>query len=106
MQRVWPTAFRLPGLSLPLAFPAVTGLGFPMAPVVKGNASLEAALKQGTTHWKNYYGERLVIKMYEEIAHRKWKNTARCLSQLIIHYPERLTRKVLGTNRHNGHTIP
>ena len=74
-------------------------------PVVKGDASLEAALKRGTTHWKNYYGERLVIKMYEDVARRKWRNTARCLSQLIIHYPERLTRKVLGTTRNNGHTM-
>ncbi|HJR77622.1 MAG TPA: glycosyltransferase [Nitrospiraceae bacterium] len=75
-------------------------------PVVRGDASLEAALKRGTTHWKNYYGERLVIKLYEDVARRKWKNTARGISQLLIHYPERLTRKVLGSNRINGHKLP
>lgn len=75
-------------------------------PVVKGDASLEAALKRGTTYWKNYYGERLVMKMYEDVARRKWKNTARCLSQLLIHYPERLTRKVFGSSRSNGHYAP
>jgi glycosyltransferase involved in cell wall biosynthesis len=74
-------------------------------PVVKGDALLEAALKRGTMHWKNYYGEKLVIKMYEDVARRRWKNTARCLSQLLIHYPERLTRKVFGRSRSNGHTI-
>ena len=75
-------------------------------PVVKGDASLEAALRRGTTYWKNYYGERLVIKMYEDVARRKWKNTARCLSQLLIHYPERLTRKVFGRSRSNAHKVP
>lgn len=75
-------------------------------PVVKGNASLEAALKRGKIHWKNYYGERLVIKMYENAARREWKSTAHCLSQLIINYPERLTRKMLGSRRMNGHGVP
>lgn len=75
-------------------------------PIVKGNASLEAALERGRTHWKDYYGERLVIKMYEDVARRKWKNTARSLSQLIINYPERLTRKILRSTRTNGHRVP
>jgi hypothetical protein len=75
-------------------------------PIVKGNASLEAALKRGRVHWKDYYGERLVIKMYEDAARREWRNTARSLSQLIINYPERLTRKVLRSTRVNGHRVP
>ena len=75
-------------------------------PVVKGDALLEAALKRGTAYWKNYYGERLVIKMYEHVAGRRWKNTARCFSQLLFHYPERLTRKVFGGSRVDGYRLP
>ncbi|WP_447599244.1 glycosyltransferase [Nitrospira sp. Nam80] len=69
------------------------------APVVKGNPFLEAALKRGRTHWKNYYGERLVIRIYEDAERRKWRSTARYLSQLLLNYPERLTRRILKNGR-------
>jgi glycosyltransferase involved in cell wall biosynthesis len=65
------------------------------APVVKGNPFLEAALKRGKTHWKDYYGERLVIRIYENAERRKWRSMVRYLSQLILNYPERLTRPIL-----------
>ena len=63
-------------------------------PLVRGKAPLEAALMRGQTHWKNYYGEQLVIKIYEYAALRRWKHTARCFLQLVMHYPERITRKL------------
>lgn len=74
--------------------------------IVRGNVPLEAALTRGRIHWKNYYGEQLVIKIYEHAALRKWKNTARCLLQLVINYPERITRTILRNRlKNNGHIV-
>ncbi len=75
-------------------------------PIVKGNAFLEAALKRGRSHWKNYYGERLVIRIYESAAGRRWRSTVHNLSLLILNYPERLTRKVLKSTRRNSYPMP
>src|SRR4051794_21983741 len=40
MQRVWPIAFHLSGLSRPLAFPAAIGAGFPITPLLRSNADM------------------------------------------------------------------
>ncbi|MGE0276706.1 MAG: glycosyltransferase family 2 protein [Nitrospiraceae bacterium] len=76
------------------------------APVVKGNPFLEAALKRGKTHWKDYYGERLVLRIYENAERRKWRSMVRYLSQLILNYPERLTRTLLKNGPKQGPGMP
>lgn len=47
MHRVWPLVFRLPGMSLPLPSPAVTGLGFPVARLLCGNAAAASDYYRG-----------------------------------------------------------
>lgn len=61
---------------------------------IKEDPSLKASYYRGISHWKEYYGEQLVFRLYEHLAVRSWINSMRSLCYILIHYPERLTRGI------------
>lgn len=61
---------------------------------IKEDPSLKASYYRGISHWKQYYGEQLVFRLYEHLALRSWVNTLRSFCHILIHYPERLTRGI------------
>ena len=61
---------------------------------IKENPSLTASYFRGISHWKQYYGEQLVFRLYEHLALRSWTDSLRSFCYILIHYPQRLTRGI------------
>ena len=61
---------------------------------IKVDPTLRASYYRGLSHWKQYYGEQIVFKLYEHLALRSWSNLLRNFAQLLINYPERLTQGI------------
>ena len=56
---------------------------------VEGNQELRAAYEVGRRHWKTYYGEPLIVSMYENIARGNVMRAACDCYTLVRLFPER-----------------
>ena len=61
---------------------------------IKEDPFLKMSYYRGISHWKQYYGEQLVFRLYEHVALRSWANSLRSFCHILIHYPERLSRGI------------
>lgn len=61
---------------------------------IKQDPILRASYYRGLSHWKQYYGEQLVFKLYEDLALRSWSNLLQSFTHLLTNYPERITQGI------------